>query len=91
LHTKIFFKNTFFRAFPCIKEYFSNFGEVILTMKAFLRFFLAWYFPVLGSMYFLYLLTGSEHITDRANLLVPAVVVAMLYLYHRIRMKKQGS
>jgi len=72
-------------------KYFSNFGVVEKQMKAFFRFFLAWYFPVLGSMYFLYLLTDSKYISDKANLIVPAIAVFMLYAYHKIRLKKMHN
>ncbi len=57
-------------------------------MKDFIRFFLTWYFPVLGSMYFIYLLTGSEHISDPLNLAVPALAVTMLFGYHKYITKK---
>ncbi|NPA42798.1 MAG: hypothetical protein GXO27_02060 [Chlorobi bacterium] len=58
-------------------------------MKNFVRFFLAWYFPVLGSMYLIYLLTGSDRIDDPANLWVPALGVAMLYIYHLYKTKSR--
>ena len=51
-------------------------------MKNFLRFFLAWYFPILGTVYFIFLVIGSERIADRINLLTPALAVLFLYFYH---------
>ncbi len=51
-------------------------------MKNFLRFFLAWYFPILGTVYFIFLVIGSDRIGDRINLFTPALAVVFLYFYH---------
>jgi len=59
-----------------------------MRVRAFLRFFLAWYFPILGSMYFFYLLTGSDRISDKRNLIVPFLAVFMLYGYHLLKNKR---
>ncbi len=58
-------------------------------MKAFVRFFLAWYFPILGSVYFLLLLFDSKRVTDKINLLTPALAVLFLYGYSVLIQKKK--
>ncbi len=58
-------------------------------MKAFVRFFLAWYFPILGSVYFLLLMFDSKRVTDKINLLTPALAVLFLYGYSVLIQKKK--
>ncbi len=60
-----------------------------MRIKEFLRFFLAWYFPILGSVYFLLMLIDPQRVTQKVNLISPAVAVLFLYVYHLLIQKKK--
>ncbi|NPA46746.1 MAG: hypothetical protein GXO24_05980 [Chlorobi bacterium] len=60
-----------------------------MKLKEFARFFLAWYFPILGSVYFLLMLVDPKRVTDRINLFTPALAVLFLYIYHIFAAKKK--
>ncbi len=60
-----------------------------MKFKEFLRFFLAWYFPILGSVYFLLMLIDPKRVTQKVNLISPAVAVLFLYIYHLFVQKKK--